>query len=306
MVTTDITTGGTVFEPQVYEFQGINYIAIAIPFFAPEGGDGRERLYQKIECDRGDCHTVLSWAPGRGSLPHPHLEVFRGENALLTAYPCLRGLLRGAATRWSLQHCCTVYDLYQHWRSETRPNVDIMPIELRGKCCFVVRRFGWRGEPLFDHLTLPIALLEFRPEGDRVAAALHVAGTVTGLAFAHPDLQPYLERGLVRSHVTRLERRRTLQVDFGDSHLITDPQVTVLPLKGAGQRLLIQRRFPVAAGPARSTFTLLAWTRDSADAGSLCTDYATLDALVRKHPDLEAPLVKYHQDVVPIAGGGVV
>jgi hypothetical protein len=292
---------GSVFESQVYNYQGINHIAVAIPFFAPGEGDGRERLYQRIECDNGECHTVTSWTPGPGGLPYPHLEVFSDEDALLAAYP---GLPREATAGWSLQSCCAAHDVYQHWRDGSRPNVDLMPIELREKCCFLIRRHGWMRNPHYDHLTLPVGLLEFRPGENGVVAVLHVAGTIAGLAFAHPDIRPALERGVRQSLVVRLERKQLVPANFGNGHRINDPRVTVLPLKGDGQRLLVLRRFPAPDGTGRGIYTLLAWAGDNADAGSLSADYPTLDALVREHPDLEAPLVKYHQDVVPVAGGG--
>ncbi|KAF5057150.1 hypothetical protein DSECCO2_359810 [anaerobic digester metagenome] len=291
----------SIFESQVYNYQGINHNAVAIPFFAPGEGDGRERLYQRVECDRGDCHTVVSWTPGPGGLPYPHLEVFPDEAALFAAYPCLRGLLR-RVTGWSLQSCCTAHDVYQHWRDGSRPNIDLMPIELREKCCFLIRRHGWMRKPLYDHLTLPVGLLEFRP--GEAAPVLRVAGTIAGLAFAHPEIQPALDRGLRQSLVVRLERKQLVPANFGNDPRINDPRVTVLPLKGPGQHLLVRRRFPAPDGAGRGIYTLLSWTGDGAEAGSLSTDYPTLDALVREHPDLEAPLVKYHQDVVPVAGGG--
>ena len=293
----DITTEGSVFESQVYNYQGINHNAVAIPFFAPEGGD--ERLYQRIECAEGTCHTVLSWTPGRGGLPWPHLEAFPDEAALLAAYPCLP---RETTPGWSLQACCAAHDVYQHWRDESRPIIDLMPIELREKCCFLIRRHGWMRKPLYDHLTLPVGLLEFRP--GEAAPVLRVAGTIAGLAFAHPEIQPALDRGLRQSLVVRLERKQLVPANFGNDPRINDPRVTVLPLKGPGQHLLVRRRFPAPDGAGRGIYTLLSWTGDGAEAGSLSTDYPTLDALVREHPDLEAPLVKYHQDVVPVAGGG--
>lgn len=299
MIITDIITEGSVFASQVYNYRGINYSAVAIPFFAPGEGRGKERLYQRVECDGRDCHAVVSWVPGRGGLPYPNLEAFPDEVALFTAYPCLRGLLHKENAGWSLQACCTVYDVYQNWRDGTRPEVDLMPIELREKCCFLIRRHGWMRKPLYDHLNLPLGLLEFRPG---VTAVLHVADTAMNLAFAHPEIRPALDRGLRQSLVVRLERKQMFPANFGDDHCLRDPQVTVLPLKGAGQHLLVQRRFP--AGTGRSVFTLLAWTGDGVDSGGLCTGYTTLDALVREHPDLEAPLVKYHQDIAPVAGGG--
>ena len=292
----------SIFESQVYNYQGINHNAVAIPFFAPGEEDGSERLYQRIECAEGICHTVVSWIPGPGGLPYPHLEVFPDEAALFVAYPCLRGLLRKATTGWSLQPCCAAHDLYQHWRDESRPNVDLMPIELREKCCFLIRRHGWMRNPHYDHLTLPVGLLEFRPGGE--TPVLHVAGTIAGLAFAHPDIGPALDRGLRQSLVVRLERKQLVPANFGNSHRINDPRVTVLPLKGAGQHLVVRRRCPSLDGTGRGIFTLLTWVGDDADARSLSADYPTLDALVREHPDLEAPLVKYHQDVVPVAGDG--
>ena len=158
--------------------------------------------------------------------------------------------------------------------------------------------------PHYDHLTLPVGLLEFRPGENGVVAVLHVAGTIAGLAFAHPDIRPALERGVRQSLVVRLERKQLVPANFGNGHRINDPRVTVLPLKGDGQRLLVLRRFPAPDGTGRGIYTLLAWAGDNADAGSLSADYPTLDALVREHPDLEAPLVKYHQDVAPAAGGG--
>ncbi|NLT24368.1 MAG: hypothetical protein GXX82_15110 [Syntrophorhabdus sp.] len=293
----DITTEGSVFESQVYNYQGINHNAVAIPFFAPEGGD--ERLYQRIECAEGTCHTVLSWTPGRGGLPWPHLEAFPDEAALLAAYPCLP---RETTPGWSLQACCAAHDVYQHWRDESRPIIDLMPIELREKCCFLIRRHGWMRKPLYDHLTLPVGLLEFRPGA---TPALYVAGTVAGLAFAHPEIRPALDRGLRQSLVVRLERKQMVPANFGNCHRINDPRATVLPLKGDGQCLLVRRCFPAPDGADRGTYTLLFWTGDDADAESLSADYATLDALVREHPDLEAPLVKYHQDVTPLTGGRV-
>jgi len=304
MKETNSITKGSVSEPQMYHYPGVACTAVAIPFLIPGEGDGRERVYHRYEQHKGDCHTVVSWAPGRGGLPYPHLEAFGDEDALFGAYPCLRGHLHGATTGWNLQPYHAAHDIFQRWQDERMPNVDLMPIELQGKCCFVIRRYGWMKKPHHDHLPLPIGLLEFRPGANGAAATLHVANTVADFAFAHPDLQQFLEPGLVRPLVTRLERRRTLQADFDDGHRITDPRVTVLPLKGAGQCLLVRRRFPAAAGPGRDIYTLLAWTGDDADAESLSTDYTTLDALVREHPDLEAPLVKHYQDVVPVTGGG--
>jgi len=291
---------GATLRPNTYRFQGICADTEIITFLT--GADGEERFYVRPVSDEAWAHTVVSWTPGPGGLPYPHLEVFPDEAALFAAYPCLGGLLRKAIPGWSLQSCCAAHDVYQHWRDESRPNVDLMPIELREKCCFLIRRHDWMRKPLYDHLTLPVGLLEFRP--GEAAAVLHVAGTIAGLAFAHPDIQPALDRGLRQSLVVRLERKQLLPANFDDGHRITDPRVTVLPLKGAGQYLLVRRRFPAPAGPGRDIYTLLAWTGDNAGAESLSTDYATLDALVREHPDLEAPLVKHHQDVVPVTRGG--
>lgn len=297
----DIITEGSVFEPQVYELQGVNCVVTAIPFFAPGEGEGRERLYQKCERDEGTCHTVLSWVARHAGLPYPNLEVFPDEEALFGAYPLLRRSTAGA--RWSSRPCRAAHDIFQRWRDERMPNVDLMPIELRGKCCIVIRRYGWMKKPHYDHLTLPIGLLEFRPGANGAAATLHVANTVADLAFVHPELRPALDRGLKQSFAVHLERKKTCHANFNDCCL-RDPRVTVLPLKGAGQYLLVRRRFPAPAGPGRDIYTLLAWTGDDADAESLSTDYATLDALVREHPDLEASLVKHYQDVVPVTGGG--
>jgi len=288
---------GTALRPNAYRFRGICADAEIIPFLT--GAEGEERLYVKPESGETRVHAVLSWVPGRGGLPWPHLEAFRDEAALLAAYPSLP---REAAAGWSLQPCCTAHDVYQHWRDGSRPNVDLMPIEIRGRCCFLVQRHGWGGNPLYDPLNLPVGLLEFRPGA--TVPVLDVADTVTNLAFAHPEIRPALDRGLRQSLVVRLERKQLLPANFGNGHRINDPRTTVLPLKGAGRYLLVRRRFPAPDGTGRDTYTLLSWTGDGPEAGSLSADYPTLDALVREHPDLEAPLVKYHQDVAPAAGGG--
>lgn len=290
---------GVTLRPNTYRFQGICADADIIPFLT--GADGEERLYAELGSGETRVHAILSWIPGRGGLPYPHLEVFRDENALLAAYPSLP---REATAGWSLQSCCAAHDVYQHWRDETRPNVDIMPIELRGRCCLLIQRYGWGENPLYDHLNLPVGLLEFRPGEEGAASALHVADTVTSLAFAHPEVQPALDRGLRQSLVVRLERKQMLPANFGSDRCLKDPQVTILPLKGNGQCLLVRRRFPSPDRTGRDSYTLLTWAGDGADTGSLSTNYTTLDALVREHPDLEAPLVKYHQDVVPVTGGG--
>jgi|GEM_PF-2396245 len=303
MKETNSITEGSVSEPQIYHYPGVACTAVAIPFLIPGEGDGRERVYHRYEQHKGDSRAVISWAPGRGGLPYPHIEAFGDEDALFGAYPCLRGPLHGATTGWNLQPYHAAQDIFQRWRDERMPNVDLMPIELQGKCCFVIRRYGWMKKPHYDHLTLPIGLLEFRPGENGATAALHVANTVADLAFVHPELRPALDRGLRQSFALHLERKKTCHANFNDCCL-RDPRVTVLPLKGAGQYLLVRRRFPAPAGTGRDIYTLLAWTGDDAAAESLSTDYATLDALVREHPDLEAPLVKYYQDVVPVTGGG--
>lgn len=290
---------GVTLRPNTYRFQGICADAEIIPFLT--GADGEERLYAGLGSGEARVHAVLSWVPGRGGLPYPHLEVFRDEAALFAAYPSLP---RETAAGWSLQSCCTAHDVYQHWRDGSRPNVDIMPIEIRGRCCFLIRRHGWGGRPLYDHLNLPVGLLEFRPGEAGAAPALHSADTVTSLTFAHPDIRSALDRGLRQSLVVRLERKQMLPANFGNDRCLKDPQVTVLPLKGTGQHLLVRRRFPSPDGTGRDSCTLLTWAGDGVDARSLSTNYATLDALVREHPDLEAPLVKYYQDVAPVAGGG--
>lgn len=273
----------------------------AIPFFVPGDGEGRERLYQRYERVEGTWHTVLSWVAGHAGLPYPNLEIFPDEEALFGAYPILRRPTAGA--RWSIRPCCAAHDIFQSWRDGTRPNVDLMPIELREKCCIVIRRYGWMKKPHYDHLTLPIGLLELRQDENGAAATLHVANTVADLAFAHPELQPALDRGLRESLALHLGRKKTLHAHFND-HCLRDPRMSALLLKGAGQYLLVRRRFPTLAGESRCAFTLLTWTGNGEGSRSLCADYATLDALVREHPDLEVPLVKYHQDVVPAAGGG--
>lgn len=293
-----LLTGATL-RPNTYLFQGICADAEIIPFLT--GAEGEERLYAGLGSGKARVHAVLSWVPGRGGLPWPNLEVFPDEAALLAAYPCLP---REATAGWSLQPCCTAHDVYQHWRDGSRPNVDLMPIEIRGRCCFLIQRHGWGGNPLYDHLNLPVGLLEFRPGEEGAVPALHVANTVTSLTFTHPDIRPALDRGLRQSLVVRLERKQLLPANFGNGHRINDPRTTVLPLKGARQCLLVRRRFPSPDGTGRSVFTLLSWAGDGVDARSLSTNYATLDALVREHPDLETPLVKYYQGVVPVAGGG--
>lgn len=297
----DIITEGSVFEPQVYEFQGVNCVVTAIPFFVPGDGEGRERLYQKYGCDEGTCHTVLSWVAGHAGLPYPNLEIFPDEEALFGAYPILRRPTAGA--RWSIRPCCAAHDIFQSWRDGTRPNVDLMPVELREKCCIVIRRYGWMKKSHYNDLNLPIGLIEFRPGASGAAATLYVANTFADLVFARPELQSALDCGLRESFALRLEQKKTFHAEF-DEHCLRDPRVSALLLKGAGQYLLVRRRFPTLAGESRCAFTLLTWTGNGEGSRSLCADYATLDALVREHPDLEVPLVKYHQDVVPAAGGG--
>ncbi|MDN7023600.1 hypothetical protein FGU65_01580 [Methanoculleus sp. FWC-SCC1] len=303
----DIITEGSVSVPNIYHYRGVACTAVAVPFLVPGEGDRRERVYHRYECARGFCHAVVCWAPGSGGLPSPHLEAFDDEDALFAAYPCLRDRVRemAAGTGWLLRPYRVARDIFQRWRDEAPAAVDIMPIELPEKCCFLIRLRGWMSKPLYSQVTLPVGLLEFRQGEAGAAATLRAAGTVNGLAALYPDIRPYLDHGLQHSLTARLEQKRMLLANFGGDRRPDEPLVTVLPLQGGGRPyLLVRRRFVRPIGSGRDCFTLLAWTGEAEKAESVCAEYATLGDVVREHPDLEAPLVNYYQDVVPTAGGG--